>query len=158
MVYTVQTGLLTSVASLGCVIAYAISPNTYIFLAIYFPLSKLYINALLATLNARDTVRGRHSGRSGATGNAFSISMEGMRFNQSVNQTATSDSRFGDGFDDATRIPPRPGSRYNGAAKQGGGGVFVQVDTTTDGSAYNAKAPEPVRNGDPDHLTAYGAV
>ncbi|KAK7680559.1 hypothetical protein QCA50_016341 [Cerrena zonata] len=57
MVYTVNTGLLTSIFSLACFITYAAMPKNYIFLALYFPLSKLYINALLATLNARDSLK-----------------------------------------------------------------------------------------------------
>jgi len=55
--YTIGTGLLTSVASVACVAAYAASPGTYIFWVFYFPLSKLYINALLASLNTRDSLR-----------------------------------------------------------------------------------------------------
>ncbi|EJF56530.1 hypothetical protein DICSQDRAFT_163870, partial [Dichomitus squalens LYAD-421 SS1] len=61
LLYTVNTGLLTSIFALACFITYAAMPTNYVFLAMYFPLSKLYLNALLASLNARG-----HIGRVGA--------------------------------------------------------------------------------------------
>jgi len=57
MIYAINTGLITSVFSLASLITFVALPNTYIFLTMYFPLSKLYANALLATLNARDWLR-----------------------------------------------------------------------------------------------------
>lgn len=54
MMYTVNTGLATSVVLLACFITYACLPDTLIFIALYFPSTKLYVNALLASLNARD--------------------------------------------------------------------------------------------------------
>jgi len=57
MIYAINTGLITSIFSLTSFITFAALPNTYVFLTMYFPLSKLYANALLATLNARDWLR-----------------------------------------------------------------------------------------------------
>ncbi|KLO19726.1 hypothetical protein SCHPADRAFT_992664 [Schizopora paradoxa] len=55
--YTINTGLLTTMCSLGCLLAYILSPNTLIFVAFYLPLSKFYVNAFLASLNARQRLR-----------------------------------------------------------------------------------------------------
>ncbi|KAM5539777.1 hypothetical protein V8D89_006590 [Ganoderma adspersum] len=49
LLYTVNTGLLTSVFALACLIAYAAMPRNFVAFALYFPLSKLYFNALLAS-------------------------------------------------------------------------------------------------------------
>ncbi|PIL29372.1 hypothetical protein GSI_09423 [Ganoderma sinense ZZ0214-1] len=49
LLYTVNTGLITSVFALACFITYAAMPTNYVFLTLYFPLSKLYFNALLAS-------------------------------------------------------------------------------------------------------------
>ncbi|KAF8573685.1 hypothetical protein K439DRAFT_1421174 [Ramaria rubella] len=55
--YTVNTGLITSVTSAVVVFTYVAMPKNFIFLASYFPLSKFYVNAMLATLNAREVLR-----------------------------------------------------------------------------------------------------
>ncbi|KAF9472029.1 hypothetical protein BDN70DRAFT_887462 [Pholiota conissans] len=59
MFFTINTGLLTSICALGCLITYAIWPFKFIFIGIYFALSKLYVNSLLASLNARNSLRAR---------------------------------------------------------------------------------------------------
>ncbi|KAH9481261.1 hypothetical protein JR316_0005783 [Psilocybe cubensis] len=56
MAFTVNTGLLTSICALACLITYAIWPQRFIFLGIYFAQSKLYVNALLGSLNARGNI------------------------------------------------------------------------------------------------------
>ncbi|KAJ6583065.1 hypothetical protein DFH09DRAFT_1309302 [Mycena vulgaris] len=73
--YTVATGLATSALAVGCLIAYLARPHTFIFIAMHFSLGRMYTNALLATLNARHTLRrvlegstmGPSSGSSGPT-------------------------------------------------------------------------------------------
>jgi len=55
--WTLSTGVITSVCSLGALIAYALFPHKLYFLAIEFLLTKLYINSLLAMLNARRSIR-----------------------------------------------------------------------------------------------------
>ncbi|KAI0721766.1 hypothetical protein C8Q72DRAFT_77896 [Fomitopsis betulina] len=53
MLYCVNTGLLTSICALLCLITYATLPHLYLYFAFYFILSKLYVNSVLANLNAR---------------------------------------------------------------------------------------------------------
>jgi len=55
--WTLSTGIITSVCSLAGLITYALFPNKLYFLAIEFLLTKLYINSLLAMLNARKSIR-----------------------------------------------------------------------------------------------------
>jgi len=50
---TLQTGMLTFVFAISETITFLVSPNTTANFTIDFPLSKLYTNALLSTLNAR---------------------------------------------------------------------------------------------------------
>ncbi|KAI0706348.1 hypothetical protein C8Q76DRAFT_786972 [Earliella scabrosa] len=57
MRYTINTGLLTSFVISLCLITYAALPRTLVYLSFYFNASKMYLNALLATLNARDKIR-----------------------------------------------------------------------------------------------------
>jgi len=59
MLYCVNTALLTSMCSIACLVAFVVAPDGYTFLALHFLPSKLYLNALLATLNAKETLRGR---------------------------------------------------------------------------------------------------
>jgi len=59
ILWTVNNGLLTSVVGIAVLIAFIFSKNNMIYFAIYVTLSKLYINALLATLNSRRVTRGR---------------------------------------------------------------------------------------------------
>ncbi|KAL5536400.1 hypothetical protein ACEPAF_222 [Sanghuangporus sanghuang] len=70
-VYIIGTGLLTSFVTVACFISYATMPNNGVYVAIYSCISKLYFNALLATLNTRKRLRGEaktegSSSRSGA--------------------------------------------------------------------------------------------
>jgi hypothetical protein len=55
--WTLSTGVITSVCSLAALIAYALFPHKLFFLAIEFLLTKLYLNSLLAMLNARRSIR-----------------------------------------------------------------------------------------------------
>ncbi|KAL5492871.1 hypothetical protein ACEPAI_4319 [Sanghuangporus weigelae] len=57
-VYIIGTGLLTSFVTVACFISYATMPNNGVYVAIYSCISKLYFNALLATLNTRKRLRG----------------------------------------------------------------------------------------------------
>jgi len=57
--YTIATGLVTSLLALGCLIAYVLSLDSLIFLAMHFSLGRMYTNALLATLNSRKSMRAR---------------------------------------------------------------------------------------------------
>lgn len=70
--YTVGSGLVTSACSLSALVTYLIMPNNLIFMAIEYSLTKLYINSLLAMLNARKTIRGKNE-------DGLSISLTDLR-------------------------------------------------------------------------------
>ncbi|EKM56787.1 uncharacterized protein PHACADRAFT_254109 [Phanerochaete carnosa HHB-10118-sp] len=54
IMYTIHTGLLTSMVSLACLITYVTMQDNYVFIAIFFPLGNLYANSLLASFNMPD--------------------------------------------------------------------------------------------------------
>ncbi|KAF9483932.1 hypothetical protein BDN70DRAFT_873049 [Pholiota conissans] len=56
--FTVSTGLLTSVCAVASLISILASGHTLIYVAFYFSLGRLYSNSVLATLNARQIIRG----------------------------------------------------------------------------------------------------
>ncbi|KAI8970569.1 hypothetical protein BD414DRAFT_540849 [Trametes punicea] len=62
ILYSINTGALTSLCALLCLITYATMPDNFIFIGIYFVLPKLFLNSLLATLNARRPLREAVSG------------------------------------------------------------------------------------------------
>ncbi|GJE93654.1 hypothetical protein PsYK624_098140 [Phanerochaete sordida] len=57
ILYTINTGLLTSMLSLACLITFVTMPFNYVFLSLYFPMANLYANSLLASFNMRDSFR-----------------------------------------------------------------------------------------------------
>ncbi|KAF9524786.1 hypothetical protein CPB83DRAFT_819631 [Crepidotus variabilis] len=57
MAFSINTGLLTSLFAIACFVTYALWPSRFVFLGLYFPLSKLYVNSLFASLNARQSLR-----------------------------------------------------------------------------------------------------
>jgi hypothetical protein len=59
IVYTINTGLLTSVIAVLDLITFKTLPNGAVHLIFNFMLSKLYTNSLLASLNARSSLSGR---------------------------------------------------------------------------------------------------
>ncbi|PPQ92810.1 hypothetical protein CVT25_004068 [Psilocybe cyanescens] len=48
-----------SICAVACLVTYAIWPQRFIFMGLYFALSKLYVNSLLASLNARHSLQRR---------------------------------------------------------------------------------------------------
>ncbi|KAF8896690.1 hypothetical protein BD779DRAFT_603028 [Infundibulicybe gibba] len=62
MIYTINTSLLTTLCSLACFTTYTIWPQEFTFIGIYFVLSKLYLNSLLATLNSRESLHSQAAG------------------------------------------------------------------------------------------------
>ncbi|OBZ73066.1 hypothetical protein A0H81_07242 [Grifola frondosa] len=56
MAYSINTGLLTSLCAIACLITYTTLQHEYVYFAFYFVLSKLYVNSLLANLNARGSL------------------------------------------------------------------------------------------------------
>ncbi|KIP07803.1 hypothetical protein PHLGIDRAFT_127401 [Phlebiopsis gigantea 11061_1 CR5-6] len=59
MVYTVETGMLTSIATIASFICWLTMPQNFIFLAFHFCITKLYANSFLASLNARQLLKER---------------------------------------------------------------------------------------------------
>lgn len=57
ILYTVNTGLLTSIDAICSLASIAALPNTFIYICFFFALGRLYANSLLATLNARKSIR-----------------------------------------------------------------------------------------------------
>ncbi|KAJ3484411.1 hypothetical protein NLI96_g5671 [Meripilus lineatus] len=62
IIYAINTGALTSLSAISCLIAFAASPSTPIFQVFYLILPELYLNSLLATLNARKKLRQHNAG------------------------------------------------------------------------------------------------
>ncbi|PCH34603.1 hypothetical protein WOLCODRAFT_139462 [Wolfiporia cocos MD-104 SS10] len=56
MVYSINTGLLTSICAILCLVTFTVLPDMFVYFAFYFVLSKLYVNSVLANLNARSTI------------------------------------------------------------------------------------------------------
>ncbi|KAI9460426.1 hypothetical protein HD554DRAFT_2028817, partial [Boletus coccyginus] len=57
MLFSINTGLLTSICAIASLISIIAWPDTFIYVAFYFCLGRLYCNSLLATLNARKSLR-----------------------------------------------------------------------------------------------------
>ncbi|KAI1786823.1 hypothetical protein LXA43DRAFT_752308 [Ganoderma leucocontextum] len=57
--YTIETGLLTSITTAVSLICWLTMPRNLVFLALHFSISKLYATSTLATLNARKSLRKR---------------------------------------------------------------------------------------------------
>ncbi|KAH9850069.1 hypothetical protein C2E23DRAFT_931744 [Lenzites betulinus] len=55
--FAVNTGLLTAVCSCLALITFVVLPDKLLYIAFFFLLGRLYANSLLATLNARKTLR-----------------------------------------------------------------------------------------------------
>ncbi|KAF8209215.1 hypothetical protein K438DRAFT_1811943 [Mycena galopus ATCC 62051] len=59
ILFTINTGLLTSLCAIASLISLILAPRTLIYASFYFCIGRLYSNALLASLNARAVIRGR---------------------------------------------------------------------------------------------------
>lgn len=57
MLFSINTGLLTSVCAVMSLVSIIVWPDTFIYIAFYFCLGRLYCNSLLATLNVRKSIR-----------------------------------------------------------------------------------------------------
>ncbi|KAJ8695577.1 hypothetical protein PTI98_008167 [Pleurotus ostreatus] len=61
IIFAVNTGVLTSLCAIASLIS-AIAPGTFLYIAFFFCLGRLYSNSLLATLNARKMIRAASGG------------------------------------------------------------------------------------------------
>ncbi|KAH9999613.1 hypothetical protein BJV74DRAFT_161685 [Russula compacta] len=59
IIYSIVTGLLTSILATVTLITFVLSPFTLLTLAFYGPMGRCYVNSLLAVLNNRDFLRER---------------------------------------------------------------------------------------------------
>ncbi|OJT07350.1 hypothetical protein TRAPUB_1816 [Trametes pubescens] len=57
MVFAVNTGLLTSICACLSLITILALPNTFIYITFFFLVGRMYSNSLMATLNARKSLR-----------------------------------------------------------------------------------------------------
>ncbi|PCH41728.1 hypothetical protein WOLCODRAFT_101123, partial [Wolfiporia cocos MD-104 SS10] len=57
MFYSVETGTLTSLCAISCLITFTMMRENFIYMSLYFILSELFLNSLLASLNARRGIR-----------------------------------------------------------------------------------------------------
>ncbi|THU91690.1 hypothetical protein K435DRAFT_726946 [Dendrothele bispora CBS 962.96] len=57
MLYAINTGFVVMMDSSSVLITYAVMPTNFIFLGLYLPTPKLYLNTYLAHLNARQSIQ-----------------------------------------------------------------------------------------------------
>ncbi|KAF7309552.1 hypothetical protein MIND_00326100 [Mycena indigotica] len=62
MMWAVNTGLITSICAIASLISITVAGNTFIYILFFFCMGRLYCNSLLATLNARNSIRGAADG------------------------------------------------------------------------------------------------
>ncbi|KAJ7289135.1 hypothetical protein C8J57DRAFT_1493591 [Mycena rebaudengoi] len=98
--WTIQTGLITSLASVAVVITFLTVKHTFIWLALYTFLAKLYSNSLLVSLNSRPSNRAFI--RKPETSLLNSPPRTPQSFTIHITQTQTSD---GDGLSTTGSIP-----------------------------------------------------
>ncbi|KAG2033437.1 hypothetical protein BDR03DRAFT_902540 [Suillus americanus] len=78
-IYAVNTGLLTSTISLSTLVLFNTMPTNFVFICLYFVLSKLYAISFLATLNTRKIIRGRGTDPEGGKAASFSMVNDSMQ-------------------------------------------------------------------------------
>jgi len=92
IMYTINTGLLTAADCSAGLITFVVMPDNLVYVTFYLQLSKLYVNAYLATLNARENLRDRSQVNEHVSINLSQMSHpHGARSGQFVT-SATSDS------------------------------------------------------------------
>jgi len=74
ILFSVNTGLVTSLCAIFALIFVSIFPDTFIYITFYMLISKMYTNSLLATLNARTSVRGRGNNTADGESTSFQLS------------------------------------------------------------------------------------
>ncbi|KAF5366606.1 hypothetical protein D9758_008942 [Tetrapyrgos nigripes] len=93
ILYTFETGSITSAATVVSMICWIVAPTNLIFMGLHFVISKLYANSLLVTLNTRKNLRNRNrsvSG-SGSPNNNQALILEARR---AQGQNSATDSAF----------------------------------------------------------------
>ncbi|GLB41510.1 hypothetical protein LshimejAT787_1001100 [Lyophyllum shimeji] len=62
ILFAVNTGVLTSLCAVASLISIVVAGDTFLYIAFFFCIGRLYSNSLLATLNARKMIRGAADG------------------------------------------------------------------------------------------------
>ncbi|RPD74470.1 hypothetical protein L226DRAFT_74988 [Lentinus tigrinus ALCF2SS1-7] len=106
IVFAVNTGLLTSVCACISLITFFAMPGAFIYILFYFLIGRLYSNSLMATLNARKSLR---------EGSANDVSLS-LRDMQPATTMLNGPGRRGEGI--AIRIDTTKESRHDGDADQ----------------------------------------
>lgn len=91
ILFTVNTGLLTSLCALASLISITAAPTTFLYIPFFFCIGRLYTNSLLATLNARKMIRKSADGIH-TSGDAGSYSLSNIQ-KQGVSGVNTSASK-----------------------------------------------------------------
>ncbi|KAF8328508.1 hypothetical protein F5887DRAFT_1143082 [Amanita rubescens] len=73
ILFSVNTSLLTSLCALASLISIVVAGESFIYIAFFFCSGRLYTNSLLATLNAREMIRGAESFQSIGKDHSFSL-------------------------------------------------------------------------------------
>ncbi|KAI0338446.1 hypothetical protein BDW22DRAFT_1432484 [Trametopsis cervina] len=68
MVYTINSGLFTSIVAGATLVTYALMPSSYIFMSVFFVMGKATLNSLLAATNARAHLREKMYGEPRSSG------------------------------------------------------------------------------------------
>ncbi|RPD77440.1 hypothetical protein L226DRAFT_521114 [Lentinus tigrinus ALCF2SS1-7] len=62
MVYSVNSGLTTSIIATICVVTFAAMPTNFVWLSFFWIMGKCYVNSFLALLNSRESLRDKVAG------------------------------------------------------------------------------------------------
>ncbi|KLO10353.1 hypothetical protein SCHPADRAFT_525323 [Schizopora paradoxa] len=87
IVFTINTGLLTALCAVMSLVTIQVLPNTFVYILFFLTISRLYTNTLLATLNARNSIRSGFPDNYNSMGN---VSLSIGRF-ATINPGATFD-------------------------------------------------------------------
>jgi len=81
IMFSIKTGLITSFCAIMAFVSVIAWPNTFLYVAFYLLISRLYANSLLATLNARSSLAGAgaHSSHEDSQAPVSSIQLSRMR-------------------------------------------------------------------------------
>ncbi|KAF9247140.1 hypothetical protein BU15DRAFT_69979 [Melanogaster broomeanus] len=88
ILFSMNTGLLTSICAVASLVSISVWPNTFIYIMFYFCLGRLYCNSLLATLNARKGLRGD------SQNDEMSLSLQGVKHKTNQSMAGTSQNRL----------------------------------------------------------------
>jgi hypothetical protein len=77
IVFAVNTGVLTSLCAIASLISITVAGDTFLYIAFFFCLGRLYTNCLLANLNARKKIRDAGDNIY-TTSDNFSLSLTGL--------------------------------------------------------------------------------